>query len=404
MPIQGISEIRRYPRLGKIHLGIKKEGQKGPYPAATDHFVVPEEVQKIYGEKPTELDVMFPSEKLELFAPQWYKAYSYSQGKICQGDGKTCRRKVDTDTGDFAGKDTKNFVWVETICDPPHCPMIGDKQCRRVMSLMFLLPKVPGLGIYQLDTSSFYSIVNINSQLAEDGFLRYFTNGRISNIPLKLSLVPQEVNPLGAGRKTVYVLNVRAELKLSEIIELSGKSVAQVLLPPVEDSEPPEDLYPGEILQQAEEKHEPSPEAYQSIKAPAVFSTTSSAPAGLPQKEVQWEDLGRDRKEIEKAEEVRGSKSVATLKSSQQIERAPNSSREEVPPEFISTVKPREEWEKITRKDVSGYLDLEMIYCRLTGKSNREMYRELGGGTRTDQTIPAWDAFLNLKHNYWPKD
>ena len=252
MPIEGVSDIRRYPRLGKIRLGMKKEGQKGTYPTATNYFVCPEEVKKVYGDKPTELDVMFPSEKLELIAPQWYKCYSYTQGLICKGDGKTCMRKIDPETGDFANKDTIQWEFAEGICEPPHCPMIGNKQCRKMMSLIFLLPDVPGLGVYQLDTSSFYSTVNINSQLADDGFLRYFTNGRISFIPLKLSVMPQEVNPPGAGRKTVHVLSIRADVKLSEIIALSGKTIAQVLLPTLKDDEPPDDLYPDEVLAEAE--------------------------------------------------------------------------------------------------------------------------------------------------------
>ena len=88
-PIPGVTDSHWLPRLGKIRLGKKKQGQKGMYPVATDYFVCPDEVIKIYGETPRELDVMFPSEKMTLFAPAWYKAYSYSQGKICEGDGRS---------------------------------------------------------------------------------------------------------------------------------------------------------------------------------------------------------------------------------------------------------------------------------------------------------------------------
>ena len=42
MPIKGLSEQRRLPRLGKIRLGVKKKNQKGiEYPASTDYFVCP---------------------------------------------------------------------------------------------------------------------------------------------------------------------------------------------------------------------------------------------------------------------------------------------------------------------------------------------------------------------------
>lgn len=249
MPIDKISDIRRFPRLGKIRLGIKKEGQKGSYPSPVDYFVCPEEVKIVHGECPKELPVMFPNDDLELVAPQWMKCYSYSQGLICRGDGKHCRRKVDVDTGDFANKDTRGWEMHAGICDPEHCPKIGDKQCRRVMSLLFILPEVPGLGVYQLDTSSFYSIVNLNSQLAPNGFLRHFTNGRIAFIPLILSVDPQEVTPPGIGRKTIHILNVRANVKLADIIRISRQKPTQVLLPTLEEEEPPEDLYPQEVIE-----------------------------------------------------------------------------------------------------------------------------------------------------------
>jgi len=271
-PIEKISDIRRLPRLGKVRLGIKKEGQRGPYPQAVDYFVCPEEVKAVHGDTPRELPVMFPADDLELVAPQWYKCYSYSQGLICKGDGKHCKRKVDTATGDFANRDTKEWVLSDGICEPEHCPMIGSKQCRKMMSLLFILHEVPGLGVYQLDTSSFYSIVNLNSQLAPDGFLRHFTGGRIAFIPLILSVDPQQVTPPGVGRKTVHVLQVRADVKLADIIRISRQGPARVLLPTLEEEEPPDDLYPEEVLAQAEvtEEVETPPEGEEKVVVPAA--------------------------------------------------------------------------------------------------------------------------------------
>ena len=78
-PIEGVSTIIRYPRLGKIRLGVKKEGQKGPYPEAVNFFVCPDEVKAVYQDRPTELRIMFPNDDMELIAPQYYKCYSYSQ-------------------------------------------------------------------------------------------------------------------------------------------------------------------------------------------------------------------------------------------------------------------------------------------------------------------------------------
>jgi hypothetical protein len=284
-PIDGISNIRRYPRIDKIRLGIKMQGEKGPYPKAVDYFVCPDAVKKIYGDKPTSLDIIFPGDHIDLIAPQWYKCYSHSQGKICQGDGKTCHRKIDPETGNFVGKDAKSFEWADSNCVPDDCPMYQKKHCRHIMSLMFMLPKVPGLGVYQLDTTSYYSIIAINSQLADDdGFVRKFTGGKVGGIPLVLSLVPQEVTPAGVGRKTIYTLNVHSNMDLPELLLVSGKSLSQILLPPLDDNEAPDDLIPPEILIEAEVV-KPAPKAIAppaSVPAPAPKAPVASTPVPAP--------------------------------------------------------------------------------------------------------------------------
>jgi hypothetical protein len=87
MPIKGLSEARRLPRLGKIHLGVKKTASSGKeYPSEVDYFVCPPEVQKVFGERPKSLRVMFPVENEEVFFSQWYKCYGASLLK-CKGDG-----------------------------------------------------------------------------------------------------------------------------------------------------------------------------------------------------------------------------------------------------------------------------------------------------------------------------
>lgn len=251
MPIEGLSEIVRIPRLGKIHLGIKAKSQdKGvEYPKATDYFVVPDEVEAIYGKKPTELNIMFPVEDPELFAQQWLRAYSRTQGLICIGSGVDARRKIDLATGAIADHQTKQWEWREMTCDPQECPEYQTKRCRRVMNLQFLLPQVPGLGVYQIDTSSFYSIVNINSMIKMlKGIL-----GRCSMIPLTLGLGPVEVSPPGQTKKTVYIMHIKKDIKVAELAQIAQLPPGKVLIPEPETEEPPEDLFPeGVITEPAE--------------------------------------------------------------------------------------------------------------------------------------------------------
>ena len=94
--IKGLSEIRRLPRIGLIRLGIKKKNAKGmEYPAAVDYFVVPDEVKKVYGEQPRELDIIFPLDEVDDIFPQFYKRYGHSKGLVCKGDGETANQVND---------------------------------------------------------------------------------------------------------------------------------------------------------------------------------------------------------------------------------------------------------------------------------------------------------------------
>jgi len=247
-PIDKLSDIRRMPRLGKIRLGIKVqpvvEG-KNPYPRATDYFVVPDEIKDFVGEKPKKLNIMFPKEEVDQFAQQWLRCYSFTQGLVCKGDGITATRKLDVDTEDIAHSTTHEWEFRDNWgCNPDTCVQYQEKQCRRVMNLLFLMPDVPGLGCWQLDTTSFYSIVNVNSCLD----LIKKLCGRISFIPLTLSLEPLEVSPPGITKKTVHILFIRSEVKLADIQRLALVPPERILLPTLQEEEPPDDLFPEQVI------------------------------------------------------------------------------------------------------------------------------------------------------------
>jgi hypothetical protein len=119
MPINGLSDERRLPRVGKIHLGIKKLSSRNTeYPSAVDYFVVKEDdstpaaaaeaFHKVYGDQPRELDIVFPEtglpfdRSLELVFSQFYKQYGKGTGLKCKGDGATASRmQVDEKTGEI---------------------------------------------------------------------------------------------------------------------------------------------------------------------------------------------------------------------------------------------------------------------------------------------------------------
>lgn len=256
MSIKGLSEQRRIPRIGKIHLGVKKVSQRTgkEYPSATEYFVVPSEVAEVHGEKPSELPIMIPVEDEEYWASQYYRAYSQSRGLVCKGDGEKCRRMIDVKTGDMASKETGKVEWKEMPCDGQQCIFYQRKQCREVMNLQFLLPQVPGLGVWQIDTSSVNSIRNINSSTE---LIRGII-GRIRMVPLILSLEKQEVvNPDDGKKKTVHVMNLRHGATLHNLIADSIKPIQDLLAPvPDDETEPPRDTEPLPALEEHPEDAE----------------------------------------------------------------------------------------------------------------------------------------------------
>jgi len=264
-PIKEVSDVRRMPRLGKIRLGFKVEPEgKNPYPRATDYFVVPEEIKALVGDTPKKLNIMFPTEKADEFAQQWLRCYSFTQGLVCKGDGVTATRKIDVETGDIARHTTQEWVFHEWNCDPNTCEQYSEKQCRRVMNLLFFMPDVPGIGVWQLDTTSFYSIVNINSCV---DLIRRIC-GRISFIPLTLSLEPLEVSPPGITKKTVHILAIRSDVKLAEIQKLGTVAPEKIMLPLLEEEEAPADLFPEQKLVEAEVGKERAPAEPREEKTP----------------------------------------------------------------------------------------------------------------------------------------
>jgi hypothetical protein len=239
MPIKGVSEVRQIPRIGKIRLGIKVAGEKSDYPRAVDYFVcvvdqsTPEWAVKAfhaaYGDKPKTLDIMLPLNDTEKFFPQFYRRYGKGTGLICKGDGETATLR--TESGD-----------VQQKCDPENCEWHQKKLCRHIGALQFMLPNVQGLGVWQIDTTSYHSIINLNSGI---DFVKGITGGRIAWLPLKLSVIPREVAPDGK-KKTVYVMSLDNEqVKMEDILKASMLKPIHLLLPDLNMDEVPDDLFPA---------------------------------------------------------------------------------------------------------------------------------------------------------------
>ncbi|MFH1775079.1 MAG: hypothetical protein ABH839_00255 [Chloroflexota bacterium] len=238
MAIKGLTERRLLPRLGKIHLGIKVKNEDGvEYPRMLDYFVCPPEVKAVFGERPKELRIIIPVEDEERWATQYYRCYSKTKGLVCKGDGETAMRMVDVKTGALADRTSKKAEMREVACAGRHCPYY-EHRCKEVMNLRFLLPEVPGMGVWQVDSSSINSIKNINSA----AFLIKQLYGRISMLPLLLTFEPMMViSPVDGKRKRVSALNLRTKESMVDLMQIAAMKPADMLLRmPVADDEPGE--------------------------------------------------------------------------------------------------------------------------------------------------------------------
>lgn len=75
--ITRLQNRQRLPRLGKIRLGVQEHTAEGkPFPKEVAWFVVPDELKLKYGERPTALPIMFPTDDVEALLPTRYERYA----------------------------------------------------------------------------------------------------------------------------------------------------------------------------------------------------------------------------------------------------------------------------------------------------------------------------------------
>jgi len=222
--IKELSERRRLPRLGKIRLGVKmiSSGTKKEYPKETEYFIVPPEVTKIYGERPTSLDVMVPINDPEVVFPQAYKWYGGIRGLKCIGDGEVALRlREETQTME------------EIVCP---CEHLEKEECQKRAHFMVILPRINMGGVYQIDVGSYHSIVDINSGL---DYVQALV-GRFAMVPLRLCRTPKETH-FGRQKQIHYTLQLFLDADVDTLNALRENtsrvllSTRNLVLPPPED-------------------------------------------------------------------------------------------------------------------------------------------------------------------------
>jgi len=239
MAIQSIIERTQPPIIGIIRLGIRKESERGTeYPSNVSHFVLHDapQVIDVYGESPTELDILFPSDDFDATVPTWLKWYGAGMkgkdGKViggklkCVGNGPTSEGTP----GTAKYYDKMN----QTTGEVPVRPCLGDKcpdwndgrgnrQCKPNMTVYVMLPKVSPFGVFAISTNSWNSIRSFYDQLQ---WIKNLNQGKIALIPFKLVKLEKKVRFFDQKQgkeqeKVQWIMALKPNENKQEIAELS---------------------------------------------------------------------------------------------------------------------------------------------------------------------------------------
>lgn len=192
--------------VGKIKIGRKSSKTTGSghrLPEKFDHFEVttvhkdehgdfiPDAaVMGLIGNDAKEIDVSLLYNDPTLNFMTRYA--QYKGGKcMCSGDG-------------VEATDSEGII---KPCNPASCPVFATKKCKPNGILSVILKHTPRLGgVYKFRTTSYNSIRSILSSMF---FIQSLTGGILAQIPLKMTVSPQSVNPVGSPTaQTIYVVNL----------------------------------------------------------------------------------------------------------------------------------------------------------------------------------------------------
>jgi hypothetical protein len=246
--VKNLSDRRRMPRRGKIRLGTTLKAQSGKdYPVELPFFLLPDSLVPIFGgqfnnalfseeerqrfggdhmkialnraaqlgctrkdvlgfieenyHRMTDtLPIMFPVDEEEKIFPQAYKWYGKNKGLKCIGDGEKARRLKDKD-----GNKIHGGAEMECPCDNLKSDQNTKGECTLSACLMVVIEKDTLTSVYQIDTGSYNSIMDLNSGLEViRGLMTTNANpsGRITMVPLVLERV--KTNTYGSGSKETH--------------------------------------------------------------------------------------------------------------------------------------------------------------------------------------------------------
>jgi len=233
----------RFPREGKIHLGVKKmftktnsktkETYEVESPVATDYFVLPpalledadfcDALREIGQdpECPRRLPIWLPSNEPTDNLVSSYDRYGKTRGLVCRStDGITAKCRNE-ETGES----------FEQPCLNKECPHYVKGDCHEIHRLRVFLPDARGVGVWQIDSKSPNNWSNLSCEMTT---ILGSTGGKLAALDLVLCLEPEErvisyvdrQQQSKTSKVVVHLLHLRSGYKLRDLRREAAKAEA----------------------------------------------------------------------------------------------------------------------------------------------------------------------------------
>jgi hypothetical protein len=98
-----------------------------------------------------------------------------------------------------------------------------------------------------------------------------------------------------------------------------------------------------------------------------------------------------------------GLKQITQTAESKKSKKTENKAKTENKQPTKSQIKPREEWDRVTKESLENLGQLESLMWNLCKLQPPDMWKELGYSSKSDVNIPAWECFLQLKARFAPE-
>lgn len=272
MPIKGLTDRgQAFPEIGQIRKGAKKDPNKNQPGADLPYFRIEfaegeqkaeADFRKVYGDKPTKINIILPFNEVERMWDAWLEAYTAGR-MVARSDGEFITYQLDD----------KSDVIVQNGTDKSGQPVKHPKdniaghdqkgnpvKFKHTGRLKVIIPELARAAYITIMTTSIHDIGNISDQIA--GF-KELNNGQLAGIPFVLRRRAKMISTPNAdgtrARRKKSLISIEADeawvrAKFGQIQNLALPDFHGALLPgsnEIEDEVVETDFDEDEIIDEA---------------------------------------------------------------------------------------------------------------------------------------------------------